>query len=319
MKEVRGATETVRLRHGTFIALALLINIVDGTLTRSATDPQHRLILASASCFDVVVVVLALYYWLLVRPRIRTISSMIMIGLLAVLRASFLFPNGGRAKMLVAGVCELGFIAILIIYVQQTRKITPETDADPVAAIRTAVRRLLPLPVAVNAVTAELAILYYALFSWRAKPHIPANAQAFTNYKRIGRVDLLGVLPVACVLEIIPVHLLLERCNSAIAWTVTCLSAYAVIWVVGLARSFRLRPTFVTDHYVCLRYGLIFQLQAPWGRIACIRRAEANDIRFAVPRKSEPSHCIEFVGEMTAEGLFGFQRRLTRVAVTLDD
>ena len=221
--------------------------------------------------------------------------------------------------MIVAGICELGFIGIVMIYVQRVRKTSLETEADPVAAIRTTVRTILPVPIAVNALTAELAMLYYALFSWRAKRHIPANTQAFTNYKKAGQVDLLSVLPIVCVLETIPVHLLLQRWNSAVAWAATGLSAYALLWLVGLARSFRLRPTLIAQDSVCFRYGLIFQLQAPRALIACSRRAVADDTQFAVPRKTEPNHYIEFVREVTAEGLFGFQRQLTRVALTLDD
>ena len=51
-----------------------------------------------------------------------------------------------------------------MIYVQQIRKASREAEADPVEAIRSAVRTILPVPIAVNALTAELAILYDALF-----------------------------------------------------------------------------------------------------------------------------------------------------------
>jgi hypothetical protein len=319
MKEVLTATGRVRFRYAVFITLALLVNIVDSTLIRSAVDPHRQLVLAIASSFDLVVVVPALYHSLLVRTRIRTKSSMIMLTLLATMRASFLFPNGAGMKTIMAAVCELAFIAILGIHIQQTRKGTREESADPMAVIRRAVAALLPLPVAINALTAELTILYYAFCSWGAKPHIPANAQPFTNHKRAGRADLLALLPIVCVFEIIPVHLLLQRWNSALSWIATALSAYALTWRMGLARSFRLRPTLVAHDYMYLRYGLIFQLQVPRPLIACVRGAEASDAQFAVPRNSEPTHCIEFVRELTAEGLFGFQRRLTRVALTFDD
>ena len=309
---------SVRLRYAVFIALALSINIVDGTLTRSAGDPRRQLILAIASSFDIVLVVVAVYYWLLVRAGIRTKLSMIMVTLLAIIRAGFLFPSGS-VKMIVAGICELALIGIAMIYVQQVRKADRETEVDPVEAIKTAVQTMLPLPVAGNALAAELAILYYAFFSWRAKPHVPVNTQAFTDYKKVGQVDLLSVLPIACVLETIPVHLLLQRWNSAAAWAVTGLSAYGLIWLVGLARSFRLRPTLIAQDYLYLRYGLIFQLKVPRSFIACSRRAVADDALFAVPRKTQPTHYIEFVREVTAEGLFGFQRSLTRVALTFDD
>ncbi len=113
-------------------------------------------------------------------------------------------------------------------------------------------------------------------------PRVARNTRPFTNYKEPAK-------PICWVCYHLPACL-----NSTIAWAATALSVY-------------------------LRYGLMFQLQAPRALIACIRRADASDAQFAVPRRAEPSHCIEFTRELTAKGLFGFQRRLTRVALTLDD
>jgi len=318
MNEMPAVAQRSRLRYAVFIALALAINTVDGMLTRSAGNERRQLILAIASSFDIVLVVLALYYWLLVRAGIRTNASMIVVALLAVARAGFLFPAGG-VKIVLAGVCELGFIGFVMICVQQVRKASRQREADPVDAIRTTVRTILPVPIAVNALSGELAALYYALFSWRAKPHARFDAESVTAYKKAGQVDLLMVLPIACVLEMIPAHLLLQRWSAGAAWVATALSAYGLIWMVGVARSFRLRPTLIGRDYVYLRYGLIFQLQVPRSLIARSRRAVKDDIQFAVPRNTEPTHCLEFAREVTAEGLFGFERRLTRVALAFDD
>ena len=318
MDEMPALAQRSRLRYAAFIALALAINTIDGMITRSAGDGRRQLILALASSFDIVFVVVALYYWLLARTGIRTNASMIVVGLLAVARAGFLFPAGG-VKIVLAGVCELGFIGFVMICIQRFRKANRQREADPLDAIRTTVRTILPVPIAVNALSGELAALYYALFSWRAEPHAPPDAQAVTAYKKAGQVDLLTVLPIACVLEMIPTHLLLQRWSAGGAWVATAVSAYGLIWMVGVARSFRLRPTLIDGDYVHLRYGLIFQLQVPRSLIARSRRAVTDDIQFAVPRNTEPTHCLEFAREVTAEGLFGFQRRLTRVALAFDD
>ena len=88
---------------------------------------------------------------------------------------------------------------------------------------------------------------------------------------------------------------------------------------MGFARSFRLRPTLIAQDYVRLRYGLIFQLTAPQSLVACCRPAVAEDRQFAVSRKTERTHYIEFVREVSADGLFGFQRRVRRVALTFDN
>lgn len=116
-----------------------------------------------------------------------------------------------------------------------------------------------------------------------------------------------------------PGHLLLNRWSPVIAWIATGVSLYSVIWLIGLVRAFALRPTLVGRDYLHLRYGLLFQLRIPKEMIAQVRRAEDADKKFAVPRKSEPTLCIELAETLEAEGPFGIRRRLNRVAITPDD
>ncbi len=60
-----------RARYLSFVLLALAIHAIDGIVTRSVTAEQRPAVLAAAS-FDIVVVVMGLYYWLLIRPGMRS-------------------------------------------------------------------------------------------------------------------------------------------------------------------------------------------------------------------------------------------------------
>ncbi len=302
-----------------FLLLALSINFVDSMLTRSADESERRLILAIASTFDLVIVVTALYYWLLVRPGIRAQTSLIVVALLGVVRATYLYPNARALKIVVVGLCEAALIGFAVIQVRRQNLRSLERNLDPVEALRTALQSLLPVPAVVSALAAELGIWYYAVFSWRSKPHAPAGTQPFTIYRRVGQAELLGVLPLACALEVVPVHLLLKNWSSMLAWIATGLSLYSLIWVVGIARAFWLRPTLAAREYIHLRYGLFFQLRVPREMILSVRGARADDSGFAVPRRSQPSVCIEFARPMNAEGLFGIRRPVSRAALTPDD
>ena len=138
-------------------------------------------------------------------------------------------------------------------------------------------------------------------------------------YKKVGHAELFALLPLGCALEIVPVHLLIGNWSAVLAWITTGLSLYSLIWLIGIARAFRLRPTLVGRDYIHLRYGLIFQLLVPREMIANIRGAGAQDSGFAIPRRSQPSVCIEFIRPMIAEGLFGVRKRFPRAAITPDE
>ena len=82
-----------RTRYAVFFLLAVTINIIDGAITRSVSDTSKRTLVAAAASVDLIVVVSAIYYWLLVRVGIRSRESLIPIFLLGVLHASLLYPN----------------------------------------------------------------------------------------------------------------------------------------------------------------------------------------------------------------------------------
>src|SRR5579883_1366911 len=95
-----------RLRYLLFAALAISINVIDGPLIRSP-----RAVVSAAAWFDMVAVVAALYYWLLVRPGIRGKGSIIPVALAGLIHAS-------SSKAVVAGFCELGLIAYIVVQIR---------------------------------------------------------------------------------------------------------------------------------------------------------------------------------------------------------
>jgi len=310
-----------RARYMAFVLLMLSINVIDGLVVRSITDPQRRSIVAIAASFDVIAVVSALYYGLLVRPAIRGPRSVAAVALLGALHATYFFPGTTIVRGMTPAVCEAGLIAFVIAGVRRDlkRAARTEADLDPLEAIRRYIERVVTTPFAAGLLTAELGILHYALFSWRAKPHAPAGEQAFSIHKKAGRAELMALLPIACVFEIVPAHLVLRHWSPALAWVATGCSVYSVIWLVGLSRAFRLRPVLVARDYIDIRYGLLFQSRLPAAMITRIRRAEALDARDAVPRKSTPALCIELAAPVDAKGAFGMRKRVSRVAITPDD
>jgi hypothetical protein len=61
---------------------------------------REQLILAVAGSFDVIVVFLALYYWLLVRDGCERSRAWITVALLAMMRARFLFPDAPAVELI---------------------------------------------------------------------------------------------------------------------------------------------------------------------------------------------------------------------------
>lgn len=307
-------------RYVLFALAALTINLADNAVLRAIADPRKRLIVAAGATLDIVLIVTAIYYWLLVRPGIRGRASLLPIALLGALRAALLFPDARVLTAVIAGLCETGLIAFVIVHVRSRARRHANRLSDPADALRTSLESLLAPPVA-RFVAAELSIFNYAFFSWRSKPHVPADARAFTLHEKSGHADLFYAVAALSVFEIFPMHLLLHHWRPAAAWIATGLSAYGMIWLIGLARSFRLRPGLISPDYLDVRYGLLFRLRIPRENIAAIRPATAGDAASAtvIPRRSEPSLCIDLIQPMEAESLFGLRRCVRCLALAPDD
>lgn len=306
-----------RFRYTAFVLFALSINLIDAIVLRWNTDPARRIAVAAAATVDTVGVVSVLYYWLLVRPGFRRRGTIAAVALAGAFHATWFYPDATTVRAGIAGLCEAGFVAFVIVRLRRAPVRGPASD--PFDLIRQAIPAASIMPAVARLLSGELAILYYALFSWRAKAHVAPGSRAFSIYKRVGQADLLGVLAMASVLEVVPVHLVLRRWNPAAGWIVTAVSIYGAIWLIGLARAFPLRPVLIGPDYLHLRYGLLFDLRVPRGAITCVRRTSDADRIWAIPRKSDPQVCIELSRPLDGTGLFGLHKSVRCVAITPDD
>jgi hypothetical protein len=287
-------------RYFLFLFLALAINAIDSLVVRLHRHP----LVAVAATVDMVVVVTGIYYCLIVRPGIRKPWSLLLIALAGVLHATYLYPHAVTVRVAVAALMELGLIAFIALQLRRGRK------GDPLDTIQSALpARLL---------ATEFAILYYALCSWRAKPHVPPRAQGFTLHKRDGHHDLLFALALGGLLEILPVHLLIGHWSPLWAWIATGVSLYGSIWLAGLARSIQLRPTLVYADTLDLRYGLLFRARIPRDMILQVT-VDPLTAAVVVPRKGEPNLFIELAAPVKPQRLLARSQPLTRIAIAADD
>lgn len=71
----------------------------------------------------------------------------------------------------------------------------------------------------------EVAILYYALFAWRAEPGTAGARSVFGHHRRMGYGSALAGLVLALCAENVPVHLLVALWSPVAAWALTLLGA----------------------------------------------------------------------------------------------
>lgn len=190
--------------------------------------------------------------------------------------------------------------------------------ADPVARLRAGARAVVPA-VAADVLVAELAVLYYAVGAWRARPHVPPGAHAFTTHRRSGHGGLVFGLLVVTAVEGVVAHLLVAGRSPAAAWALTALGVYGALWLVADYRAAVLRPVLWDGAALWVRAGLRWQARVAGGQVARVSRtppaAGARSLAFL----TAPNLWVECSAPVVLAGPYGLRREARRVGLFVDE
>jgi hypothetical protein len=303
-----------------FIGFSILVSAIASWLAHS---PHHQPI-AVAATMDLALTVPAAWYWLMVRPGLRSKATVAFVACLGFWRASLLFPEVLPNKPWIGMALELMLVAAVVAGWRAVRSQSAAyRDADPLdrlsAAIQSQIARAEAPGFPAKAIATEFSVFYYA-FAWRARPHVLFGSQAFSLHNRSGSNVLVACLAGVSVLELVPVHLLLHHWSATAAWVASGISVWGMVWMVALSRSFALRPTLVSPAAVTVRFGLLFRLTIPAEKILSIEAGSAApQTARVVPRGAAPSVYIRFTEPLRADFIAGIGRQMSEVALSADN
>jgi len=294
-----------------FLCAALAINALCFALVRLLPRPQVEF----GAAFDVAITVPALYLLLVVRAGLQPAVSVVPLCLLGLLRATYLAHGMAAARPAIAGAVEVAIVWLLVARVR--RGLRSSDSGDLLQRIERGAREILPSERAAAVLAGELAVFCYAFAPWRRAPEIPTGARSFTLHEQSSVAALFGSLAGVSLMEAALVHLIVARWSAAGAWVLTALSVYGAIWLAAVARSFRLRPVLLTRDEVTVRAGLLWTVHIPRGACSVERPGARCDLR--VPLLADPNVVLRLAGPVTARGLYGMKRRVSSIALGLDD
>jgi hypothetical protein len=309
--EIRQVGSVRRLQL--WLAATLTVNALALYGARGALPIQVRWGLS----FDVAVTVPLLYFLLVVRGRVQPVVTLIPVCLVALLRATYVAPGLAWTRLAIGSAAEIAVFTFVVIRVR--RGWTAGTDeSDILEKFRKAALDVVRVPALAEAVASEMALVWYAFCSWRAKPECPKDAMHFSVHGRSSAGMLLAAIAGLSVIEGAITHALLMRWSVMAAWAVTLLGAYGTICLIALSRSFRLRPAWLTDDELVLRNGLLWMLRIPLDRLESVATAgDEADLR--MPPATDPNLWLRFSEPLIARKMYGIRRRVRSVAISVDE
>jgi len=155
-------------------------------------------------------------------------------------------------------------------------------------------------------------------------PDIPAGAVAITIHERSGWGTVVACFVVLISFECIGVHLLVQHWSAKVAWTLTALDVYGVLWLIGDYRALRLHPTFIQRDAIEVRYGRRLRATIARDNIASVdsitdetQWKRKGTIKLAL--LDEPRYLIRLREPVQAELPAGIKRTIDAIAILPDD
>jgi len=292
-----------------FLLLVAVVLAAESMALASRGMVLHPQFVREAVLFDLCVVPAGLWWLLVVRRGLARPRTVTRVAALSVALCAVLF---GRELRLLAVPLELGLVWVAVRSLR--RALQTRGAVDAAAALRAGLADALGDSAVSRAVATELAILWYALFSWgRSAPE-----GGFTAYKRSGWVAIYVAIILACVAEAIPLHFLFRRWGPLAAALSVVVHVYTVLWLIGDLRALVLRPIRVEAGKLVLRIGLRWEADVPLESIAAVERGPSNaGLRLGV--LGTPNLTVRLRAPMQVHGPFGIRKTSDALLLQVDD
>lgn len=283
--------------------------------------------LAWAVTFDLTITIPLLYYFVVIRTQTARPITIAPLFAACAAVAAMAIPPAYRQMLhdlrFLAAPLEVVTIVLLIRRIAAIK--LAGAAADRVLRIDSAARQLLGDNLAAGVVASEVTVLSYALSGWRRKPDVPEGARSFTVHQKSGWSSVVACILVLIAAESLGAHLLLQLWSRRVAWIMTSLDLYGMLWVLGDFNALRLRPSLVTDDVLQIRYGLRWSLNVSREDIASARPYTAADLEGAGRRHTlrvamidEPRDLITLRSVAVARGFAGMRKSVTAIAIRAD-
>lgn len=310
-----------------FAGASAAILAAEFAVVASTAFQRHPDLVAAAITADLTLVVPLLWYLLAVRRGGLPLVTVVPAFLLVTAAAGVVLPASAHRWLdivhYLAPPLELAAIVFVAIRVRAARRTFRAAGGDDaLTAMRAAVAEIAGNGRIADLIAGEIAVMYYALLTWRQRP--PLGANHFSYHRRSGYGAVLGAFALALVAESIVVHIVVGLWSVVVAWFLTAGSIYGILLIAAEYRASALRSIAIADGVLLLRQGLRWTARIPLADILSIAPAAAADATRADGRLrafvlGRPQLVLRLDAPHIATGPFGLTRRFDTVALAVDD
>jgi hypothetical protein len=327
-------TSSLRLpvRLGPLLLFGALLALLVGTEYAVVHHPSFGRYpaLPPAVAFDLLVVLPGLFYLCLVRQYklpVTTVAAAFGAGLAL---SHWLLPTAGLPVLAWAGrlavvgeVATFGYALVRVRRVRRGYQLARQQSADFIDNLLAAGQPVLGH--LTEAVMTEVAVFRYAVLGGWAPLEVGPAETPFSTHRNSGFVAMLAAFAGLSVVEMAAAHLVAGHWWPRVAWLLTGLSAYSLLWLLAHGQAVRRRPVLLTATALVVRVGFVWRVAIPISNILSANKiADAPAARPGLLNAARllltpPNLLLTLAEPQRVQGLYGLHRTVRRLAIYVDE
>jgi hypothetical protein len=312
-----------------FGGLAALLIGVEYAVVHRADFGQHPA-LPPAVAFDLLVTLPTLFYFCLVRCYQLPLSTVVAAIGGGLVLSHWLLPDAdlpllawvGRLAA-VSEVLTLGYLALRLGRVLRAYRIVQVQSADFIENLLAAGQPVLGR--LTEAVMSEVAMLRYAVLGSWAQAEVGPADTVFTTYQKSGFVAMLVAFGGLGLVEMAAAHLVVGHWYPRVAWLLTGISGYSLLWLLAHGQAVRCRPVLVSATSLQVRVGFIWRVSIAKTQLnsatllADVSTPTPGLLNAAKLLLTTPNLLLTLAEPQQVRGPYGLQRTVRQLAIYVDE
>lgn len=308
-----------RVAMGLEAVIAAVILTVSVLAARSPWFHRNPQVIGAAVAFDLVITASVVHWLMGVRVAGAPAWTVTVVAVAGAAVAGSLLPVGPGLGAVAVGLAAVELVAGGVALTRfrtlwGAARTAREAGANRIDALERGLDAALGAPTLARAVSGELRVAWLAIWG----PLLPAPTTGFTCHREVGWFGLIGTVLALSVIEVPIGHMFVAHLGGPhLAWLVTALSVYGVVWLWGDTQALRLIRTEIGTGTLRLRVGMRWAADIPLSEIVAVERADDRDaLDVSI---MQPNVRLRFAAPVRVRGLLGLERWGQTLTLTLDE
>ncbi len=179
-------------------------------------------------------------------------------------------------------------------------------------------------PKIIQYVISEIRVFYYAFYGWFVKKKSFDNVSEFTYIKETMYGVFLWVIFISTMIEVPIVHYFLSLWSVPVAWVVTGVTLYGMIWLLGDYKAIKHMPIRIDEIHLFIRIGVRSKVNIALSNIDTIlsnvNEEEKESYKHLVLMTTVDANIyITLKEKIHIKGIFGSKKGVDKVALYVDE